>query len=42
LANAVQIERATGIPAEAWLASEVGDLAETLPDERGNSVQGKA
>jgi transcriptional regulator with XRE-family HTH domain len=42
LANAVTIERATGIPAEAWLASEVGDGADAVSEEVGNSVEGKA
>ena len=42
LANAVTIERATGIPAEAWLASEVGELADVVGAEDGNSVEGKA
>lgn len=42
LANAVQIEQKTGIPAEAWLASEVGASTETDADTDANAVEGKA
>jgi transcriptional regulator with XRE-family HTH domain len=42
LENAVTIERATGIPVEVWLASEVGDEADTVSDASGNAVEGKA
>lgn len=42
LDNAVKIERATGIPAEAWLATDVGSLPNDDPQTTGNAVVDKA
>lgn len=35
LANAITIERETGIPVEAWVPTEVGDYAETIAGRDG-------
>lgn len=42
LANAVQIQRVTGISAESWVATEVGTAVEADPVEAVNVQHGKA
>lgn len=42
LASAVAIERITGIPTGAWLASEVGAADLSIIERDGNTIEGKA
>lgn len=42
LQNAVKIERATGIPAEAWLSTEMDETAEAVGAGPRKSRVGKA
>lgn len=41
LANAVKIERLTGIPVEAWMPTELDELGESDPLTAGNLNIGK-
>lgn len=42
LANAIKIERFSGIPVEAWAASELADVAEPVAADAGKPRYNKA
>lgn len=42
LANAIQIERKSGIPVEAWVSSELDESDESVPAKSGKRRQDRA